>query len=72
MGDYAVGFYESPKLIELATGRVLEHWRELATGRQSSSIIRHLPPLPPLALDPAGRRFAVGTDKGIEVVRFIP
>jgi hypothetical protein len=72
MGDYAVGFYESPKLIELATGRVLEHWRELATGRQSSSIIRHLPPQPPLALDPAGRRFAVGTDKGIEVVRFIP
>ncbi|PTL84393.1 hypothetical protein [Vitiosangium sp. GDMCC 1.1324] len=72
MGGYAVGFYEHPKLFELATGRVLERWPELDTGRQGSSIIRHLPPLPPLALDPAGRRFAVGTDKGIEVVRFTP
>ncbi|WP_375770107.1 hypothetical protein NR798_04240 [Archangium gephyra] len=70
MGDHAVGFYEYPKLFELATGRVVERWRGLATGSQSSSIIRHLPPQPPLALDPAGRRFAVGTDKGIEVVHF--
>lgn len=72
VGDFAVGFYEYPKLIELATGRVVEEWRGLATGSRSSSIIRHLPPQPPLALDPVGRRFAVGTDKGIEVVRFIP
>lgn len=70
MDGYAVGFFEHPHLIELATGRVVEQWPELATGRQSSSIIRHLPSLPPLALDPAGRRFAVGTEKGIEVVCF--
>jgi hypothetical protein len=70
MEDHAVGFYEHPKLIELATGRVLESWPGLATGQQSSSIIHHLDALPPLALDPVGRRFAVGTDKGIEVVRF--
>ncbi|WNG33682.1 hypothetical protein F0U61_08595 [Archangium violaceum] len=71
VGGYAVGFNEHPKLFELATGRVVEQWPELNTGRQGSSIIRHLPPLPPLALDPAGRRFAVATDKSIEVVRFI-
>lgn len=70
MDGYAVGFYEHPRLYELATGRVVEQWPELVTGKQSSSIIRHLPHLPPLALDPAGRRFAVGTEKGIEVVRF--
>ncbi|HEY0094968.1 MAG TPA: hypothetical protein VGB96_11605 [Archangium sp.] len=70
MEEHAVGFYEHPRLIELATGRVLESWPGLTTGRQSSSIIHHLDALPPLALDPAGRRFAVGTDKGIEVVRF--
>ncbi len=72
MDGYAVGFHEHPRLIELATGRVLESWPGLATGQQSSSIIHHLPALPPLALDPVGRRFAVGTDKGIEVIRFSP
>ncbi len=35
------------------------------------SIIHPLAPPPPLALDPAGRRFAVGTEKGIEVIRFV-
>jgi hypothetical protein len=72
MDGYAVAFHEHPRLIEFATGRVLESWPGLATGQQTSSIIRHLPSLPPLALDPAGRRFAVGTDKGIEVIRFSP
>jgi hypothetical protein len=70
MGEYAVAFYEYPRLLELATGRVVEEWPGLDTGRQASSIIRHLPGLPPLAIDPSGRRFAVGTEKGIEVVRF--
>lgn len=69
MGGYVVGFYEHPRLIELATGRVVEQWPELATGKQASSIIRHLDRLPPLALDPARARFAVGTEKGIEVVQ---
>lgn len=72
VGDHVVGFFEHPKLIELATGRAVERWPELATGVHGSSIIHHLPLAPPLALDPAGRRFAVGTEKGIEVVRFAP
>ncbi|ATB37924.1 hypothetical protein CYFUS_003349 [Cystobacter fuscus] len=71
-GGYAVGFYEHPRLFELTTGRILEQWPELHTGRQGSSIIHHLPPAPPFALDPAGRRLAVATDKGIEVVRILP
>lgn len=68
---HVVGFYKHPKLIELSTGRVVERWPELDTGCQASSIIHHLPRLPPLALDPERGRFAVGTDKGIEVVRFL-
>ncbi|MFL5345578.1 MAG: hypothetical protein ACJ8AT_12325 [Hyalangium sp.] len=72
VGDHVVSFYQHPTLIELATGRTVERWPELATGRQCSSIIHHLPPSPPLALDPAGRRFAVGTEKGIEIIRFMP
>lgn len=72
LGEYAVGFYQHPKLIELATGRIVARWPELATGLQTSSIRRHLEKLPPLAMDPAGRRFAVGTEKGIEVIQFPP
>jgi hypothetical protein len=67
-GGHVVSFYEHPRLIELATGRVVEQWPELATGTQTGSIIRYVPRLPPLALDPARCRFAVGTEKGIEVV----
>lgn len=69
VGEYVVGFHQHPKLIELATGRVVARWPELSTGLQTSSIRRHLPSPPPLALDPARRRFAVGTEKGIEVVQ---
>ncbi len=68
-GRHVLGFYGHPKLVELATGRVVQRWEELDTGKQSGSIIRHLPKLPPLALDPARHRFAVGTQKGIEVIQ---
>jgi hypothetical protein len=67
---HALCLYQHPRLIELATGRVVERWPELDTGRQCSSIIHHIPKPPPLALDPVGGRLAVGTDKGIEVLRF--
>jgi hypothetical protein len=40
--------------------------------RAGTAFFGHLPSLPPLALDPVGRRFAVGTDKGIEIIRFSP
>ncbi|WNG23671.1 hypothetical protein F0U62_06225 [Cystobacter fuscus] len=73
MDDYAVGFFGHPHRIELATGRVVESWPELATGQQSSSIIGFLKSKPPpIAMDPVRRRFAVGTDKGIEIIRFNP
>ncbi|WP_257458858.1 hypothetical protein [Archangium lipolyticum] len=72
MDGYVVSFFEHPQLIELATGRFVERWPELGTGTQSSSICRGVGCLPPLAMDPVGRRFAVGTKKGIEVVRFVP
>ncbi len=69
LGAYAVDFFNHPKLIEVATGRIVARWPELSTGLQTSSIRHHLPKPPPLALDPVGRRFAVGTKTGIEVVQ---
>jgi hypothetical protein len=37
--DYVLSLYRHPKLIELATGRVLQVWSELDSGLQASSII---------------------------------
>jgi hypothetical protein len=70
LGDFAVGFYEHPKLIELKTGRVVHRWDDIASGGQNSSIIGHLETgIPPTALDPARRRFAVAGLEAIVVVQ---
>ncbi len=68
--DWVVGFYDHPKLIHYATGRVVYHWSELKTGRQTSSLYRT--PLPPLALDPVQRRFAVAGPDSITVMTVTP
>jgi len=68
--DYAVGFYQHPKLIDLKTGAILRKWEELSSGSQLSSIIWHLEEkLPPLALDPVNKRFAVASGREITVIQ---
>jgi hypothetical protein len=64
-----VSFFEYPKLISLETGKVLHEWTELKTGKQTSSIIGGIEPVPPLALDPSNHRFAVATEESIDVVQ---
>ncbi len=63
-----VGFFDHPKVFDLESGNVIQDWPSLATGHQSSSIIRNLDPLPPVALDPKNRRFAVANEEAITVV----
>ena len=70
--DHVVGFFDHPKLIEIATGRVLYRWPELKTGQQNSSILWHKPLPPPLALDSSGGRFAVADEKQITIVTLDP
>ena len=73
VGDgYVIGFFDHPKLIEIATGRVLARWTELKTGEQNSSILWHKPLPPPLALDPSEGRFAIADDTQITVVTLAP
>ena len=67
--EYVVGFYEHPKLIEIASGNVVQKWPELNSGKQNSSIIRHAEKLPPFALDSDRMRFAVADQKGITVIQ---
>lgn len=66
---YAVGFFEHPKLIDLRTGAVITRFTEVNSGKQDSSIIHHVSPLPHLALDPTNRRFAIATEQAILVIR---
>jgi hypothetical protein len=69
LGDVAVSFYETAKLLDVATGNVMHRWPELSTGRQNSSIIYHLDRVHPIALDPLNRRFAVADSEKITVVQ---
>jgi hypothetical protein len=66
---HAVAFHGHPRLIDVADGRVVEEWSELSCGRQIGSI--HVPGAespPPMAFDPANRRFALVQDDGIHVI----
>ncbi|HEX2513603.1 MAG TPA: hypothetical protein VH257_02795 [Chloroflexota bacterium] len=69
LDGYVVGFYDHPKLVDVRTGEVVARWPDLRTGRQAGSIIRGQGPLPPLALDPPRRRFAVAGPEHITVVQ---
>jgi hypothetical protein len=67
--EYVMGFFEHPKLIEIASGKVVQSWPELNSGKQNSSIILDREMLPQLALDPARKRFAVADANGITVIQ---
>ena len=69
VGDFVVGFYEHPKLVEVATGKIIARWPDLNTGNQNSSIGRDLDKILPLALDPANKRFAVADGAKITVIQ---
>jgi hypothetical protein len=66
--SHAVSFCQHPKVVSLDTGEVGERWEDLDTGKQTSSIIWDMK-LPPLAVDPQRRRFAVFGSAGITVVQ---
>jgi hypothetical protein len=69
--DHVVSFYREPKLVRIDTGAVLHRWTGLASGVQDSSICHHLTvPIPPIALDSKGSRFAVASANMITVVQF--
>jgi hypothetical protein len=63
-----VEFYEHPKLINIETAEIIHCWEDINSGKQESSIIWHIPRVPPIAIDEAHKRFAVATDSEIRVV----
>lgn len=64
---HVVTFYGRPRLVSLATAKVVHEWSDIDSGEAISSIV-HDRAYPPLALDPARARFAVASEQGIDVV----
>jgi hypothetical protein len=69
LGDYLVGFFEHPKLIDIRTGQIVQKWTDIESGNQHGSILRGAAIPPQIALDPQNKRFAVGTKEKIIVVQ---
>lgn len=67
--EHVIGFYQYPKIIECATGRVVAKWEEFHTGEQTSCIVGTKNLLPPLAIDSIRKRFAIASEKEISVIQ---
>jgi len=68
--DHVLALHDHPRLVESCTGQVVQSWPHLQTGTQTSSIVRGTAPVPPMALDAPGCRFAVAQEAGITVLQF--
>ncbi len=68
--DHVVSFYDHPKLIEIATGKVVLRWEDLYAGPevgQPSAMLKP-PQFPVVACDPAHQRFAIGSESHITII----
>lgn len=63
-----LALHNHPRLYDWRMGALLAGWPDLDSGQQQSSVIHHIDPPAPFALDRAGRRFALGTGAGVTVV----
>lgn len=72
IGGLVLALYEHARLLDPATGGVIDEWPGLATGTQTSSILMNEQPLPPVAVDAANRRFAVASGNVATVIQLPP
>jgi len=63
-----IDLYEHPKLIDVNTGKIIQKFEDINTGKQDGSIIHHIEKIPPIAVDIFNRRIAIGTDNTIEIL----
>lgn len=66
--EWAVSFFDHPKLIELATGKVVHRWDKIYSGKQLGPIELGDPAPPPIAIEPLQGRFAVADSKSVTLV----
>lgn len=70
---HILSLYRHPKLIDVSTGTVLHVWTDLHSGLQTGSIIWALKEdamPPPMALDSAGKRFAIANGDTVTIIEF--
>lgn len=68
---YVLSLYRHPKLVDLSTGKVIHVWPELQSGLQDGSIILNDDAKPPpLAFNPASKRFAIVNHDTVTVIEF--
>ena len=67
---HLLALYECPKLLDAATGEVLQAWPHIQSGNQTSGILVSKPTLPAVALDPMRGRCAIADGDGITVLLF--
>jgi len=60
-------FFNYPKIIDVATGNVIDKMEDVPTGNQVSSIIHHLDTVPPILYNPDLNAVAVAIENTIEV-----
>jgi hypothetical protein len=62
--DTILSLYEHPRLLRVSDGSVAREWPHLSSGKQQSSLIHHLDPIPAFAKHPTRPIFAIaGLDK---------
>ncbi len=68
---HVVSFYGHPKLIEVATGKVVARWEDLYPGPEQAqpSAMMKPPGLPMVACDPTRRRFAIGSEDHVTTIQ---
>jgi hypothetical protein len=70
---YVLSLYRHPKLVDLSIGKVIHVWSDLESGLQDGSIVWNLDgdaKPPPMAFDPASKRFAVVNRDTVTVIEF--
>ena len=68
--SHVLSLYEHPKLIELGSGKVVQSWSHINSGKQHSSILINQAEVPVMVFDCAGQRVAIAGQDGISVLVF--
>jgi hypothetical protein len=68
--DHVLSLYEHPRLLERATGDVVQSWPHIASGTQSTSITVGAATPPHVAIDADRTRIAIATEEKIAILQF--
>ena len=63
-----IDLFDHPKLIDLNSGKVLQRFEEIDSGKQNSSIIHHIDKVPPMAVSSDRKNIAFGNGTNIELL----